>query len=1551
MVMKRKHFATDKGMKYGFVLFVAVLLTPFLGWGQTRDDYSGIYYIRSFGQNANDNNKYYLCPTEGWCYFASYPQAPNYFTGTDNGKPFLTTYKCRTTNTYNTNKAVWTIEKAPNSNYYHIKQTLTGKYLLSNGQVTTATIDRIRVHLEEVDNPSTLGDEALFDIGPYPTNNSYLAIRAVGIDETGSHDGVDHSLHKWLTVNGGNKNYLTGQSGKTGGPSHDTIGNYKNTSGIVGIYTQTDVNVPFGLEPATIDPPTITNNHTSIGTITITTETGATIYYTTDGTTPTTTDYTGTGTSSVTFDLADGVTVIKAIAKSGSYYFPSFVSTYPIPVCERPVITVSNSIATITCNTSGASIFYTIDGTPAMPSSTPYADPFNAEGVDVISAIATSPGYLTSNVAFYYPPIEVSSSGEITNMTGNYILLEGFTSTASIGTANDPFQGQIDGNYVVLLDLDHPLVAYADGATIKNVMLKGVTISANGNVGAICNEATGASRIYNCGILPTDPNFTATSSVKSNDGYCGGLVGLLDGSSRVINCFSFANITGGTTVAGIVGYNNTSGATQSNYTGKTIVMNCMFYGEISGGTTKYPVYGGNVIANDGEEAINNYNYYRGEATFDDDYGSEADYNRSWPAEERNLRRFEYYRSIFNSNRRLCTWWVSGGYNVVPTDSDVATVGIAKWVLDRSIAPYPVLKPWGKYPSVINHDPEQVWDTIGNQWVQRTDAAPYQGKNLGTLSITINSGAHPSTLDGLSETSQTLPFVITDMDTLNHDFCYAKVQLPYYNEVFGDPSSTNHLTRYYGNYTNKVVTGWKITSVNDNDQGSSYTFDFDWESGCNFADRSDKYKDLFAKTGRVFAQGGYYYVPEGVTAITIEAYWGSALYMHGKEHSLDRVSVCSYAGPTKNYGYAFTPAGTLPSTWVYNNMPIYDDLDDVVKNRLSTSSSTVYDQAVVLVGNFQVQARNDISLDYTNGKKVTFMSADLDMDNEPDFCWQFQWRLNTDRRQILPVRFDFLPIPELGLAIRHDKYAYAIGIFVPRGHFEITETAFMHTTQFEYMKYQGTNHQQPLIFNGGQFEQIVAKGDLNTYPQVDHTRNIILGGNVWMKRFTPGSHTGNSHKCIARHCAVSVMGGEYPEFYLSGLYRKDITTSTAYDDNPHCYTNGGRFGLIAGAGNEAVKNSVFFEIDHSIIGEFYGGGINANNPVAGSVNVVINNSLVNKYCGGPRIGTCQTVTTKANGTIFNHYFGGGNGGTNLYRDEIYDNNVSDMPSVSSFSGSTYGWSTFKPISTQGATATYSDDYGYHAEFEFEVFNQSNGINNEAVVRTYRHWAQFGTTSTGDVSNTLVDCIVNNNFYGGGNLGNVNGYVTSTLTNCNIFGNAYGGGFSASIPSFPVHDKTKVTFPKRDAAGVCHNGSVGYRTDSENNIIKYTWCYENPETHLVLPSGVEIPSGVTTSKPAFQYNGKWYCYTTVTLENLGAISGNTSITVEGNTSILGHVFGAGDSSKVHGDTFVHIKDFAKINGNVYGGGNMGEVGGHTKVVVNGQINSNGQGTGSGDDPTNH
>ncbi|MBR1784464.1 MAG: hypothetical protein IJ760_03375 [Bacteroidales bacterium] len=1097
----------------------------------------------------------------------------------------------------------------------------------------------------------------------------------------------------------------------------------------------------------------------------------------------------------------------------------------------------------------------------------------------------------------------ISSLSEITD-PGGYYKLSG--DVDALGhTTLATFTGCLDGDGHTISGLSTPLIGTLTG-TVRNLVLDGVAVSGSGDVGAVACVAGSTARVYNVGVLGGE------STVRGDGtGSVGGLVGRLEGSAHVVNCYSFATVGGGTWLAGLVGYNSVA-STQDNQS--TMVMNCMFYGELDYGSLPQanysPVFGGNTIANGGEKSMNNYCYFRDEALFDDSYTSVDNYRLQWPAEEQYLTRFEYHRSILNSNRRLCAFWITGHEVGDQTAADTALVW--KWVLDESIAPYPVLKRWGRYPSVINADTARVWDAGQAQWVDRGQAAGYRGKRLGWIEVTVKPGTHNR---GAGAVTLNLP--ATDMDTTHHDYGYCKVQLPYYNEVFGNPATADHHERYGMNYTDSVVTGWKITAV---DKHGTHSFVANWENGYNYADRHCTGKDLYDTCGRVFAQGGYYYVPEGVQAITIEAYWGKALYLHGNGHYVDRVSVTKPPTSTSYYGYGFTPAGVMDDT--FNGMHVYDDLATVVQAVPSNSKLTVYDCAIVLLGNFQVRAGSNISLAYKE-RHVTFMSADLDLDNEPDFVWELQWRGNVQRPGILPVRFDFLPVVELGTAIRHDSYAYAIGIFVPQGHFEITETSFMHTTQFEYMSTNdnvSVNHQQALILNGGHFEQIVASG--SNYGKLSNTRNIVLGGNVWMKRFTPGTHSGNNKRCAVRHCAISVLGGDYPEFYLSGIWRDDINASRANDDNPHCFINGGHFGTLTGAGMESVRGSVTFQIDHAIIDEFYGGGINSTLPVLGDITVSIDHSLVGKYCGGPKVGSMaagKKVTTTAVGSTFGEYYGGGNGGTNLLRVNITDQTPSDMPGPSDWNGDTYKFGEFKPVNNFGEGVNYESGRGYHCEFEFEVFNQSNGLGTDAVARTFNVFADFGTTVTGSVSNTLDSCLVLGDYYGGGNLGNVSGDVVSVVSNSVVEGSAYGGGFSAAIPSFRVHDRRSVTYPTRDRSGVCHNGVLDYLTDVDGKDVYFTWIHE------------DAPAGVNQNNPVFEADGKWYCYTTLSLLGLGAVSGSTSIAIDGNTLVKGSVFGAGNESRVEIDSRVVLSDNGEVRGNVYGGGNKASVGGNTFVEI--------------------
>ena len=1185
----------------------------------------------------------------------------------------------------------------------------------------------------------------------------------------------------------------------------------------------------------------------------------------------------------------------------------------------------------------------------------------------------------------------ISDLAGLKSMTtdGNYMVTadinaagaEGYTTSLASFIGHLTAQAKADGTFPIITGLTVPLFTTATDATISNIMFKNIAVSGSGPIGAICGTANGTTRIYNCGVLPTTldhPKGTTRSTVTSTDNDCGSLVGYLDGYARVINCFSYANVSASSNAGGLVGNNTTAtmqGNNQTNFDNnvKTMVVNCMFYGEITAGATKCPVYGGTAIVNNAADKVNNYNYYcEDEASFDNDYTAITDYNYSWPVAKKYLVRFEVYRNILNSNRRLCTWWVSGSYNTAPTDADVENVGIAKWVLDQSIAPYPILKKWGKYYSTFDIDPNYVWNPKTKAKVARTSAKAWEGKSYGTISVTINGGSNNSS----ASTSRNI--TITDMDSLGYDYCARKIQLPYYNEIFGDPDGATWAAKYGNNYTTKVVTGWKVTKVNGSTTGTGPDFSEDWESGYNFADRTSTKKDLYSVSKRVFAQGGYYYVPDNVNSIEIEAYWGDAVYLCNSNRCLDKMN---------NGTSEFYVSGQLPEKvgGIDTNPTVQTSLQNAVGalktiNNAQSPGETVYDQAIVLVGNYQdYSCHTYLTLsgnDYnTKAKPFTIMSADFDFDNEPDFC--FQAGMNGGNRpNFQPIRFDFLMVPDITMAIRTvDLKYYGIRNICPQGHYEVTETSYMYVTQFEYDRRTNSNiynkHEAPMILNGGEFTQIIsthtftqADANATATARADRTSYFLMGGKLYMKAFTPGTHVNT--RSATRHCTVNAIGGEFPEFYLSGMFRSDFYNMT---DNPHAYLDGGWFGTVAGAGMESVGakdetdgGNVTFKINHSRIHELYGGGINANRPVTGNIEVTIDNSIVHKYCGGPKLGdmsSSKSITTTATGTTFDQFFGGGNGGTNMLRENKFDGWQVTAPTKTDHSvwdDNTTGsnkkggkFNAFTPFK-------YETGKGYQAEFEFELLPIPAG-DNTTVPRTYYHYASFSKTTVAPVTNTITDCTFRGNFYGGGNLGAVGSpagttdpAVSSTLKgNTVAHGSVFGAGYSAAATSFKVHDKSTVDYPYRDFAGFIHDGSLDY------NPIEYTWIHDIPAEWGITPT----PS---TTNPTFEYpvgSGKWYCYSPTSMDGLGTVTGDVTLNLEGNTIVMGKivnmtkdedgnnifsygaqtggVFGGGDASGVVGKTKVTINTSGQQNGydynvwNVFGGGNEAKVDGDTSVTL--------------------
>jgi AraC-like DNA-binding protein len=183
-------------------------------------------------------------------------------------------------------------------------------------------------------------------------------------------------------------------------------------------------------------------------TITLSTTTsGASIFYSTNGSTPTTAYTTGI--------IITDDTTIKAIAKKDGYQDSSiFGQLFTIPVVSNVMASQSGNSITLSTTTSGATIYYTTNGSTPTTSSTVYSGPINITVNTTIKALATSTGYKNSNIytgTFDYqkavkPSITVVDLDKLTitsSTPGSQILYSTDGSTPSISyTGPIPLTGE-----------------------------------------------------------------------------------------------------------------------------------------------------------------------------------------------------------------------------------------------------------------------------------------------------------------------------------------------------------------------------------------------------------------------------------------------------------------------------------------------------------------------------------------------------------------------------------------------------------------------------------------------------------------------------------------------------------------------------------------------------------------------------------------------------------------------------------------------------------------------------------------------------------------------------------------------------------------------------------------------------------------------------------------------------------------------------------------------------------------------------------------------------
>ncbi len=1188
------------------------------------------------------------------------------------------------------------------------------------------------------------------------------------------------------------------------------------------------------------------------------------------------------GASSMSNNQHIGTLRDRGADKNSAHW--NFVSTTFSNECDPPTISYDEATNTVTMSHSeGATIYYTTDGSDPMVPTTGtttqvYGGSFQpGSNVSIIKAIASklADGSDKSEQVVQYFFKTITSTDGITDMNGAYRLAENFSSSETIGTAEAPFKGVIDGNYNAF-SLDHALIGVAENATIKNVVISSANVSGSGNVGALVNTAKGTTRIYNCGVQ---------GGSVSGGANVGGLVGLIQSGSkvRVVNCYNYANVSGSSNAAGIVGKNEGT-------VGDVRIALCMMYGNVTTATNISPVYTGNHNTN--VKNFTEYNYYL-YSTEKDASGNRVEkiqytaYNDQMAIDkEEYLTRFPFYRHILNTHRELAAYFLFDDHK----EEHVSEIG--HWFLKKgnNVPKYLIIEKW-----LINT--KRTTEDIAANLPNTTEK--YAGKLLTDMG---SSGYLTATVVINDKTFNNVQLPITDMDTLRYDFTYGKVVLPHANEFDG-------WTRDYS----KICTGWKITKVGSSTSSSV--------SNYNFADRDNPQKDVYDDNNPyIFAQGGNYIVPYNVSSITIEANFANAFYLSDPAYDM---------GYDSNYGTPTELGGGVPL--VYHDKTVYTNLSTLVNALAKTKNPHV--QAIVLVGNFHYNMKTLGGAILNGDKAVTIMSVDEDCNQEPDYGWYSY--MNNNRPAVPPLRFDFVPNIPIGMSshVTGSTTYPAVSIWKAKGWFELTETcvSIMNQCEIDSSNFgtedgKGNNR---WIANSGCFTQIV-RSFAKACTKLSY---IQIGGNAYVKELYPGNHSEKSFTNTT--VPIVVTGGEIEECCMTGYH----VGGKLEGNNIYFWCAGGRIHKFLGAYMETPVQAsgqtggvnMNAKIDHARIWRFFGGGTTNAATISGNISVTINNSLVDFYCGGPEFGDMvtgengKTVTTNAIGTTFRKYYGAGFGGTSFTNVYISENNSVTINSLSSNNGKTeypqdFTFYTNRRLKTD-------NNYGIGTAYKFEYIIHSEGA--KLVARWYIGRARFSLATTGNVVNNLTNCIVEGDFYGAGCQGKVDGTVTSTLTNCEVRGSAFGGGYKAANNAVSVYPTTQPTYSYYNCErGIFSGfGTVEPETWNWKQGTAANETYDSDKQELYTQSSITLSDlGNVTGAISLTIDGGYVG---------GTSEGETPATPATETTEAipagGSVYGGGNESKSLNNTTVTLKGDAIIYGNVFGGGNEGEVSGTAKVNI--------------------
>lgn len=214
--------------------------------------------------------------------------------------------------------------------------------------------------------------------------------------------------------------------------------------------------------------------------------------------------------------LTGDVVILITQSTSKALYLKS-IEVNPLEAVKTPQITITSNTATITCETEGATIYYTTNGSTPTASSTEYSAPFDVALDVTVKAIAVKDGMRNSAVAsktneriaslnFSFSASGITNNTAITNVS----LPDGMKYDTSIAAA----QYKCYANYLGMRSNNCAYIVHFDVAA-ASIDFTGKGQSASGNKITVSGSSDGSDYVDIEEFSVNDSNDTKKTVSKS----------------------------------------------------------------------------------------------------------------------------------------------------------------------------------------------------------------------------------------------------------------------------------------------------------------------------------------------------------------------------------------------------------------------------------------------------------------------------------------------------------------------------------------------------------------------------------------------------------------------------------------------------------------------------------------------------------------------------------------------------------------------------------------------------------------------------------------------------------------------------------------------------------------------------------------------------------------------------------------------------------------------------------------------------------------------------